>query len=206
MLVCTHQSLNHCNQVRKACVLCDKLTSGNKNTHRKRKWRRKAWQGGGEEEAIENRANVGFDPYRATSCPRNTRQRNPFPWSPVLNSIIKCPFDLQRNPEKSGSYCTPKQISKCGAQWPRCREHPHRVCSVPYHPHLLLLRLHGWISQAQMGLSAMRSRAWHALNNGRQMTSQLHLMMASANVVAFLFMSGNIRAAWFIGGAQVARD
>lgn len=53
--------------------------------------------------------------------------------------------------KKSGSCCTWKQINKCGAQWPQRRDHPHRVCGVPYHPHLLLLRLHGRISQAQMG-------------------------------------------------------
>lgn len=74
-----------------------------------------------------------------------------------------------------------------------------------HHPHLLLLCLHRCISQAQMGFSAMRSRAWHALNNGRQMTSQLHLMMASADVDTFLMWRA-IRAAWFIMGAQVARD
>lgn len=104
--------------------------------------------------------------------------------------------------KKPGSKCTPKQISKCGAQWPQCRDHPHGVL---HHPHLLLLCLHGCISQAQMGFSATRSRAWHALNNGKQMTSQLHLMMASADAAAFL-MWRNIRAVWFIRGAQVARD
>lgn len=87
--------------------------------------------------------------------------------------------------EKVWFECTLKQINKCGAQWPQCRDHAHTVCSAPYHPHLLLLRLHGCISQALMGFSAMRSRAWHALNNGRQMTSQLHLMMASVAAAAF---------------------
>lgn len=33
LLVCTHQSLNRCNQVRKACVLCDKVTSGDVESH-----------------------------------------------------------------------------------------------------------------------------------------------------------------------------
>lgn len=46
MLVCTHQSLNRCNQVRKACVLCDKLTSGNKNTQ-KEEMEKESMEGGG---------------------------------------------------------------------------------------------------------------------------------------------------------------
>lgn len=102
-------------------------------------------------------------------------------WLNEKENLLFCNLEEK----KSGSWCTLKHISKCGAQWPQTRDHPHRVNSVPYHPHLLLLRLHGWISQAQMGFSAMRSRAWHALNNGRQMTSQLHLMRASANTASF---------------------
>lgn len=73
MLVCTHQSLNRCNQVRKACVLCDKLTSGNENTHRKRIWRRRAWRVG------EKKKKQMLDFNRDIS----------FPCSPVLNSIKK---------------------------------------------------------------------------------------------------------------------
>lgn len=60
MLVCTHQSLNRCNQVRKACVLCDKLTSGNKN-RRKEEMEKESTAGGGEAAAIET-VNIGLDP------------------------------------------------------------------------------------------------------------------------------------------------
>lgn len=58
MIVCTHQSLNRCVQVRKACVLRDKLTSGNKSTHRKRKWRRKAWRVGEKQQFGEQIPNI----------------------------------------------------------------------------------------------------------------------------------------------------
>lgn len=54
MLVCTHQSLNHSNQVRKASILCDKLTSGNENPHRKRR-EKESTTGGAEEKALEGR-------------------------------------------------------------------------------------------------------------------------------------------------------
>lgn len=52
MIVCTHQSLYRCVQVRKACVLCDNLTSGKKSTQRRKKWRRKAWRVGDEEQPM----------------------------------------------------------------------------------------------------------------------------------------------------------
>lgn len=64
VLVCTHQSLNLCSQVRKACVLCDKLTSGTESTHRERTWRRRARRLEEEEEEEEalksGRANGRF--------------------------------------------------------------------------------------------------------------------------------------------------
>lgn len=62
MLVCTHQSLNRCNQVRKACVLCDKLTSGKKN-RQKEEMEKGSMAGGGEEAAIENGVKIGPDLY-----------------------------------------------------------------------------------------------------------------------------------------------
>lgn len=72
----------------------------------------------------------------------------------------------------------------------------HTAC--PIYPHLLLLRLHGCISQAQMGFSAMSSRAWHALNNGRQMTSWLHLTTACAETASFLCagICGQLDSLW----------
>lgn len=60
MPVCTHQSLNRCNQVRKACILCDKLTSGNKN-RRTEEMEKERTAGGGAEEAIESGLNIGPD-------------------------------------------------------------------------------------------------------------------------------------------------
>lgn len=199
-LICLFVHTNHwiAATVRKACVLCDKLTSGKKN--RQKEEMEKESMAGGWGSVIEHGLNIGLDPYWALSCPKKTpHQRCPFPGSPMINSIEKYPSFFREQPwwykikkYKIGSKCTPKQISKCGAQWPQRRDHPHGVCGVLHHPHLLLLCLHGCISQAQMGFSAMRSRAWHALNNGKQMTGQLYLMMASADTDAFFFWSGGI--------------
>lgn len=44
--------------------------------------------------------------------------------------------DREGGREQTGSKCTPKQISKCGAQWPQRGDQPHRVGGVLYHPHL----------------------------------------------------------------------
>ena len=193
MLVCTHQSLNRSNQVRKACVLCDKLTSGDENTHRKRKWRWKAWRVEEQEEAaMEDGLNfVAFDPNWAT--PRDTFQKDVPSFAPLCltqstRTQKKNPSYLQSNPEKNlapsalQSKLANVELSDLSAETIHT---VYAVCSTT--PTSLLLRLHGCISQAQMGFSATRSRAWHALNNGRQMTSQLHLMMASADVAAFHF-------------------
>lgn len=91
MLVCTQQSLNRCDRVRKACVLCDKLTPGYKNTQRKRRRRARrvgGWGGGRRKK-----------PQRAWTC---------FFSSNVLSTKHpcsekkkkKCPHCLQRNPDK----------------------------------------------------------------------------------------------------------
>lgn len=47
VVVCTHQSLSRCNRVRKACVLCDKLTSGKKDRQRE-EMEIESMAGGGE--------------------------------------------------------------------------------------------------------------------------------------------------------------
>lgn len=60
VLVCTHQSLNRCNQVRKACALCDKLTSGKKN--RQKEEMEKESMVGGWGPVIEHGLNIGLDP------------------------------------------------------------------------------------------------------------------------------------------------
>lgn len=61
-----------------------------------------------------------------------------------LSHKMILPMEREGGTEKTGSKSTPKQISKCGAQWPQRGDHPHRVGGVLYHPHLLLLpaRLH----------------------------------------------------------------
>lgn len=160
------------------------------NGDRKHGW----W--GGEEAAIENGVNIGLDPYWAASRLQRPGHRLPFLCFRVVDSFKKeSPSFLKSNPDffslffLKGSECTPKQISKCGAQWPHCWDHPHRVCGLFHHPHLFLLCLHGCISQAQMGFSAMRSRAWHVPNNGERMTSQLHMTVtASADMTPFFFL------------------
>lgn len=179
MIVCTHRSRNRCFQVRKACVLCDKLTSGNKSAHRKSKWRKKALWVREKKEALIERVESDLD-----------LQKSPKP-----RLCFFCNPDELKKRNKSGSWCTLNQINKGGAQWPQCWDHPYWAKQhALYYPHLplLLLRLHGCISQAQMGFSAMSSRAWHALNNGRQMTSWLYLTTACAETDFFLYVEEHV--------------
>lgn len=93
---------------------------------------------------------AGSDPDRAASCPQNNHQRHPYPCFPVINSIKFFPQFYRATlnnlaPSALQSKLANVELSDLSA------ETIHRVCSVPYHPHLLLLRLHGCISQAQMG-------------------------------------------------------
>lgn len=44
------------------------------------------------------------------SCPQNTHQRRPFPGSPVIDSIKKCPSFLQSNPDKKKKSLAPSAL------------------------------------------------------------------------------------------------
>jgi len=41
-----------------------------------------------------------------------------------LHFLLCSPEEKKKRKEKSGSWCTLEQINKCGAQWPRCWDHP----------------------------------------------------------------------------------
>lgn len=100
-------------------------------TDRKRIWRRKRWRvgsdGGG---GVNGEKDISF----IDLC--LVHKTDDFICSSTSESIKKRSFLWREREgrEKTGSKCTPKQISKCGAQWPQRGDHPHRVGSVLYHP------------------------------------------------------------------------
>lgn len=96
---------------------------------------------GGGEAGMEERTSA------LLTCVLSTKQRDPSfapLWVTQSKKKKKGPSDGEREGgrdreggrEQTGSKCTPKQISKCGAQWPQRGDQPHRVGGVLHHPHL----------------------------------------------------------------------
>lgn len=175
--------------MRKACVLCDKVTSGRRKDGRREgdgegegKGEGSRWEAGSRQpqRATEGEGLVA-DPGRAAPRPQRgppARRRSspPLVWlAPLKRVKFLQPSLFLFFFSKKGSKSTPKQISKtrwrCGD--PHSQDRGRRVGRLkpsraerPATPHLSPLRLHGCISQAQMGRgfsfflsAASRSRA-----------------------------------------------